>query len=79
MSNVILTGQRHITEAHQLMKGSDLERSLCTTSAKVQDDISVLLDYFARAAIIKYLRLTDLNNRIIFSPVLEARSSRSRS
>lgn len=79
MSNVIVTGQRRITEAHQLIKGSDFERSLCTTLAKLQDDVSVLLDYFARAAIIKYLRLTDLNNRIIFSPVLEARSSRSRS
>lgn len=78
MSNVILTGQRSITEVHQLIKGTDFERSLCTTLAKLQDDILVLLDYLARAAIIKYLRLTGLNSRIIFSPVLEARSSRSR-
>lgn len=61
-----------------MIKGTDFERSLCTTLAKLQDDISVLLGYFARAAIIKYLRLTDLNSRIIFSPGFEARSSRSR-
>lgn len=58
-----MTSQGSTTEVHRLIKETDFEMSTRTTLAKVQDDISILLYYFARAAITKYLRLGGLSNR----------------